>query len=143
MLKHPDKMEDLIYFTRRTLEPKGRAMAWAFKKSCPKCKKALMGKPVEKGKIRIRATEYVCPACGYTEEKLAHEATLRIFIDYVCPSCENKGEADLPYKRVSWEGTKAFVAICDKCKGKIGVSKKLKDPKKKGAAVQEADDDDD
>ena len=27
-----------------------------------------MGKPVVKGKVKIRALEYVCPECGYTED---------------------------------------------------------------------------
>lgn len=143
-LRQPQDMNELIYFTRRTFEPKGRGMAWAFKKQCPKCKGALMGKPVDKGKIKIRATEYVCPACGFSEPKAEHEATLRIFIDYDCPHCGKHGEADLPYKRVTWEGVKAFVATCDSCGGKIGITKKMKDPKKKkGKDAAEALDDDD
>jgi predicted RNA-binding Zn-ribbon protein involved in translation (DUF1610 family) len=146
-LKQPESMDELIYFTRRTLEPKGRLNAWAFKKMCPKCKKALMGKPVEKGKVRIRALEYECPACKYVEEKLLHEDSLTVCVEYTCPSCSFVGEAEIPYKRKTWQGVKAFIFECGKCKTQIGVTKKMKAPKqKKGAkvaAVAEVLDDDD
>lgn len=124
-------MNEVLYFTRRTLEPKGRVKAWAFKKECPECHSALMGKPVEKGKVKIRATEYVCPKCGYTEEKVAHENTLELSVDYVCPYCEHDGEVTIPFKRKTFQGVKSFVFVCDGCGEKIGITKKMKDPKKK------------
>lgn len=126
-------MAELVYFTRRTLEPKGRVAAWAFKKECPKCKQALMGKPVENGKVKIRATEYVCPACGYTEEKAEHEPTLELCVEYECPRCGKKGQTAIPYKRKTYQGVPAFIAECS-CGEKIPVTKKLREPKKKGAA---------
>ena len=142
-LRQPESMDELVYFTRRTLEPKGRINAWAFKMQCPKCKKALMGKPVEKGKIKIRASEYVCPACGYTEEKAEHEKNLEVCVEYICPKCENSGEATTPYKRKTWQGVPAFVFECGKCGEKLGVTKKMKAPKaKKGKAVPVDMDDD-
>lgn len=143
-LKKPESMDEVIYFTRRTLEPKGRVTAWAFKKECPKCKKALMGKPVESGKVRIRATEYVCPACGYTETKAEHEKSLEVCAEYECPACGKTGEATTPYVRKTFQGVKAFVIACGSCGEKIGITKKMKAPKKgKGKPAPGMDDDDD
>ena len=102
-----------------------------------------MGKPVEKGKVKIRATEYVCGECGYTEQKADHEAKLTLSVAYTCPKCDNKGEIEVPYKRKSFDGVPAFVFQCAKCGEKIGITKKMKKPKKKGVvAAEEADDDD-
>ena len=130
-LKEPESMDEVVYFTRRSLEPKGKIIAWARKVKCPKCKKALMGKPIEKGKVKIRAKEYVCPNCGYTEEKLEHEKSLEVSIKYVCPYCDNEGEATTPYKRKTWMGAPAFVFQCSACNEKIGITKRMKAPKKK------------
>ena len=127
----PESMDSVVYFTRRTLEPKGRVMAWAPKKTCPKCKKALMGKPVEKGKVKIRATEYVCPECNYTEAKADHEKELHVCAEYTCPHCDHEGIADMPYKRKTFQGVKAFVFQCESCNKKIGITKRMSDPKKK------------
>jgi len=144
-LRQPESMNDVVYFTRRVLEPKGRIIAWAFKIDCPKCKKALMGKPVEKGKVKIRATEYVCPACGYSEEKAEHEKKLKVSVEYTCPACSNESEAEIPYVRKTWQGVKAFIFECGKCGEKIGITKKMKAPKaKKGkSALPDPLDDDD
>ncbi len=90
-----------------------------------------MGKPVVKDKIKIRATEYVCPACGYTEEKILHEKGLEVSVQYVCPHCEHKGEAITPYERKSYQGVKAFIFNCESCNEKIAITKKMKEPKKK------------
>ena len=130
-LEVPSSMDECIYFTRRTEGEKGHLMAWARKKECPSCHKALMGKPVEKGKIKIRATEYVCPSCGHTEAKADHEEGLEVNCIYTCPHCEHKGEATMPYKRKTWQGVKAFVFNCEDCGEKIGITKKMKEPKKK------------
>ena len=138
----PNSMDEVVYFTNRKIEPNGNAKAWAFKIDCPKCKKAKMGKPIEKGKVKIRATEYICPECGYTEQKAEHEAKLKVSIAYTCPACQNKGEAETEYKRKSFEGVPAFVFTCSKCNKKLGVTKKMKAPKKKGAAAEDTDDDD-
>ena len=129
--KQPESMDELVYFTRRTMPPKGRIMAWAHKKECPKCKKALMGKPVDKGKIKIRATKYECPECGYAEEKKEHENQLQVCVDYTCPFCEHKGQTNTEYKRKTWQGVKAYVFVCEGCKEKVGITKKMKAPKKK------------
>ncbi|MBD3208930.1 hypothetical protein GF367_00745 [Candidatus Woesearchaeota archaeon] len=131
--KEPESMDELIYFSRRTLEPKGKAMAWAYKQECPKCKKALMGKPVEKGKIKIRATEYVCPACGYAKPKLEHEKELVMCIKYMCPKCDHEGVGTTGYPMKTYQGVKARVVQCEACGEKIAITKKMKDPKKKGA----------
>ncbi len=141
-LKYPESMDECVYFTSRAVE-KGYVKCWAFKEKCPKCKKDFMGKPRDEktGSVKIRAKEYVCPACKYTVEKIAYEDTLTANIAYTCPHCQNKGETQIPFKRKSFEGVKALVFECGKCKGKIPITKKMKSVGKKGEA-EVADDDD-
>jgi len=124
-LRQPESTNECVYFTRRAVD-KGFVMCWVFKEKCPKCGKAMMGKPVEKGKVKIRAKEYICPECKYTVEKTAYEDTLTANIAYTCPHCSNKGETTIPFKRKSFEGVKALVFLCDKCKQKIPITKKMK-----------------
>ncbi len=142
MVKYPNDMSEVIYFTNRAIEPNGNAKAWAFKVKCEKCNIGMMGKPVENGKVKIRATEYVCPNCGFTEEKSLHESKLTLTVVYTCPYCQNSGDTTTEYKRKSFDGVKAFIITCQKCQKKIGITKKMKKPKK-GAAPEEAVDDDD
>jgi len=130
ILKQPESTEECIYFTRRTIGT-GQAMAWVFKKDCPECGKAKMGKPVEKGKVKIRAKEYVCPGCGHTEEKKEHEETLELCAVYTCPHCGKEGEGTTQYKRKTFEGVPSYVVECEHCGDKIGISKKMKQGKKK------------
>ena len=131
-IKEPESMEDLIYFTNRTLEEgKGKIKAWVYKKLCPQCKKAKMGKPIEDGKVKIRAKEYKCPECNFTEEKVAHEESLNLDAKYLCPSCGKEGEGTAPYKRKNFMGVKAYVVECSNCKAKLPVTKKMKAVKKK------------
>jgi len=99
------------------------------KKISPLLKK--MGKPIESGKVKIRAKEYVCPSCSFTEEKQAHEESLTLEAKYLCPSCGKEGESTTEYKRSSFMGVKAYVVECSNCKAKIPVTKKMKDVKKK------------
>ncbi len=136
-LKQPNSVDECLYFTRRKLVPKGGVMAWAFRKECPACRKGLMKKP------KKTATSYVCPACGHEEPKAEHEAGITVNVEYTCPFCGHSGEATTEYKRKSWQGVKAYVFACESCKEKIGITKKLKEPKKKGAPVVDDDDDDD
>jgi len=130
-ITEPESTEGLIYFTNRTLDPDGKVMAWVYKAECPECGKAEMGKPVEKGKVRIRAKEYVCPECGHTEEKAEHEEKLTLEIKYTCPHCSFSGETTTEYKRKSFEGVPSYVFLCEKCGRKIGITKKMKKGKKK------------
>jgi hypothetical protein len=157
----PDSMDDLIYFSRRKLTgDKGPVIAWVPKAQCLSCKKGLMGKPVDPKtkKIMVRAKEYVCPVCNTVEEKKEHEARLSAEIIYACPFCQHKGEVRVPFARKSWYGKKAIVFVCEGCKEKLGITKKLSTPpdfiakvegkpvKGKKAAVEEdveSDDDDD
>ena len=129
-LKQPESMDELLYFTRRTIEPKGRVMAWAFKKTCPECGKALMGKPVENGKVKVRAKEYVCPGCGHREDKKEHEKDVALNVQYTCPSCGHQAGTTTEYKRRTFKGVPAFVVQCEGCGEKIPVTKKMKEPKK-------------
>jgi ssDNA-binding Zn-finger/Zn-ribbon topoisomerase 1 len=131
-LKLPDSMDDIIYWTNRAIG-KGTAMVWVPKQSCPTCKKATMGKPVdETGKVKIRAKEYVCPACKYTVEKQAYEETLTANALYTCPSCLKKGEFSGLFKRKNVEGVLTFRFPCGSCRANIDVTKKMKEKKKKG-----------
>ena len=105
---------------------------------CPKCKKALMGKPRDPktGKVKIRAKIYVCPACEHSVEKEAYEETLHAEIKYACPHCKKKGEARIPFKRKSVkkfdEEKQKKVAMqvlrvqCEHCGKDIDISKKMK-----------------
>ena len=115
MVKEPESTEGLVYFTRRKVDDKGFVMAWVYKKECSKCHKATMGKPVEKGKVKIRATEYICPECGYKEEKKAHEESLTLEAKYTCPHCSKEGTATTEYKRKSFEGISSYIIVCEHC----------------------------
>ena len=127
-LKIPETMDQCLYFTNR-----GSILAWAYKKECPKCKKAKMGKPVDAktGKVKIRAKEYVCPECGYTEEKKEHEESLVLEATYTCPKCAKEGESTAQYKRKNYLGVPSFVIECQHCGEVMPLTKKLKEPKKK------------
>ncbi len=127
----PKSMDECLYFTNRTIGEKGQVLAWVYRKDCPKCKKAQMGKPVEKGKIKTRALIYVCPGCGFEEGKKVHEESLTLEAKYTCPECGKDGESSAPYKRKSYKGVQAFVVECEHCQEVIPLTKKLKDLKKK------------
>ncbi|MFC1648411.1 hypothetical protein ACFL1B_03035 [Nanoarchaeota archaeon] len=122
-MKEPESMDELLYYTRRTLG-KGKVMAWVNKKDC-KCG-GKMGKPVEKGKVKIRAPLYVCPKCGLTEEKKAHEESCELQVKFTCPHCGKDGEGSTLYKRKTYKGVKAYLVNCPHCDGKVPVSKKMK-----------------
>lgn len=128
----PDSMEELVYWTNRTLGKKGHVKAWVERETCPKCKKGLMGKPVkDSGKVKIRAKKYECPECGYTVPKQEYEDSLTAKIIYTCPHCEHKGETKIPFQRRTYMGEKALVFKCENCKRELPITKKLKDVKLK------------
>ena len=132
MIEIPESMDECFYFSRRTLDNNGKAVSWVLKPDCPKCGKAKMGKPqATDGHIKIRAKEYMCPACSYTVSKEEFEPTLTMNIQYTCPHCGNSGEATTDYKLKPFMGVKAYVFTCGKCNEKIGITKKMKEPKKK------------
>ena len=90
MLKRPQSMEELVYYTSRTIGD-GEVTVWVLKQLCPKCGKSLMGKPKgEKGKVKVRAKECVCPDCGYAVEKKEYEEGLMACVDYICPECKKR-----------------------------------------------------
>jgi len=127
----PDTMEKCIYFTRRTLENDGRLIAWVERMPCPKCKKGTMGKPREKGKVKIRSSIYECPECNYQEDKKTHEESCEVKVIYTCPYCKHKGETTTPYKRKKLDGVDSYIFECQGCKKKIGITKKMKEKKEK------------
>lgn len=137
--KKPETDEDidkLVYFTQRKIGEKGKVFAWVYRQKCPKCGKALMGKPREGGKVKIRAKEYVCPECGYTVEKEEYEGTLTASIEYTCPECGNSGVLEVPYKKKKVKviddetgkaaSVDAIQFSCEKCGAKINITKKMK-----------------
>jgi predicted RNA-binding Zn-ribbon protein involved in translation (DUF1610 family) len=125
-IREPESIEECVYFTKRALQPGGIAKAWVYRIDCPKCGKAKMGKPVVKGKVKSKAKEYVCPECGYTEDKPTHEPKLTVEVKYTCPFCQFSGEATTEYKRKKLDGIEAYIFTCGKCAKKIGITKKLK-----------------
>jgi DNA-directed RNA polymerase subunit M/transcription elongation factor TFIIS len=128
--KKPESVEECVYFTNRIIGD-GRATAWVFRKECPKCR-GIMGKPQKKnGKIDKKADHYACYSCGYKEGNEKAENSLLINVEYKCPHCGNEGETTTEYQRKSFEGVPSYVFECQKCKKKIGLTKKLKETKKK------------
>ena len=137
MIKEPNSIDECIYFTNRTIG-NGSVKAWVYKQNCPKCNKALMGKPKGKnGKVQIRAKEYVCPVCGYNVEKESYERTLLAEIKYTCPYCRHHGETTIPFIRkkakVFNQQEQKSTTIdtlrfqCSKCNKNIDITKKLKE----------------
>ena len=126
----PSSIDKCLYFTRRELDNNGSIIAWVLKKKCQKCGKAVMGKPVEAGKVKIRAKEYVCPNCSHTETKEEHEASCTLNVKYKCPYCGNEGETTTEYKRKNFNVIPSYVFECQKCNKKIGITKKMKEGKK-------------
>jgi predicted RNA-binding Zn-ribbon protein involved in translation (DUF1610 family) len=143
-LQMPNSMDECIYFTRRVFDNNGKAIAWVCRKTCPKCGKAKMGKPLDPKTKRpkVRADTYECPACGFSEPKQQHEESLMVEILFTCPYCGMKGEATTPCKRIKFEGVPAYVFECCGCHKKIGLTKKMKKGKgKKGEAKDDSGDD--
>lgn len=126
----PNSVQECLYFSNRTIGD-GKVTAWVYRKTCPKCGKAKMGKPVEKGKVKIRAEKYVCPACGFEEEKVLHEESCILDAMYTCPKCKKQGESSAPYKRKKFMGVQAYIVECPHCGEQIPITKKLKEIKGK------------
>jgi len=135
-LKKPESMEECFYFTNRKItidDKEGHAIAWVYKPTCPECGKAKLGKPINEktGKVKRRAKKYVCLECGYEIDIKEIKPTLDLEIEYTCPFCKHKGETKIKYdKRKTWYGVKAYVFKCENCGERIGITKKMKKPKK-------------
>ncbi|MEM4260181.1 MAG: hypothetical protein QXG00_02995 [Candidatus Woesearchaeota archaeon] len=138
MLKQPKTMEELVYFTQRNID-NGWVKCWVFKEECPKCHKALMGKPNENGHIKIRAQEYICPNCNYKIDKKEYEETLNANIEYICPNCSFKDEIQIPFKRKTIMGVQTLRFQCKKCNEKIDITKKMKKMKNKKTIAEDED----
>ena len=133
MVTEPESMDNLIYFTNRTLGDKGKIISWVYKQNCPACGKVKIGKPKDEktGKTKIRAKEYVCPECGHTVEKEEYEATLTAEAKYTCPECSKEGEASTLFKRKTIDGVKTLRFQCQHCDANLDVTKKMKEKKNK------------
>ncbi|NTV24353.1 MAG: hypothetical protein HGA85_08370 [Nanoarchaeota archaeon] len=133
-LKIPDSMDEVVYWTNRNIDS-GKVIAWARRTACPACKKGMMAKPSEKGKIKIRASYYICTECSHKIDKAEYEDTLTAEIIYTCPHCGFSGETSVPYKKKKTQGVEAVIFSCDKCKEKVLITKKMAEPKKKKEKV--------
>lgn len=129
-------MDECVYFTQRSLGDRGEIMAWVLRETCKKCGKAKMGKPRDKsGKVKVKAGEYVCPGCGHSVEKNAYENSLVAYAEYTCPGCSDNGEAQTPFRRKNIEGVQTLRFQCNKCSANLDVTKKMKEKKKRSAAI--------
>jgi len=138
VLRQPESMDECVYYTKRNIGKDGKATVWVFREKCPKCGKALMGKPKDEktGKVKIRANEYQCPECKFMIKKEEYEDTLKANIMYTCPKCHFEGELQIPFKRKKTQifdeekqkkvSADALVFHCEKCNEKIAVTKKMK-----------------
>ena len=130
----PESMDEVVYFTQRSIG-KGEATVWVYKGKCPKCG-AIMGKPKDrKGKVLIRAKQYVCPKCGFSAEKVVYEESLTANCLYTCPACGAKGETTAQFKRKKIDGIDTLRFKCLKCSASIDVTKKMK--QKAGSAAED------
>lgn len=121
-LRLPESTEECLYFTNR-----GHIIAWVYRKECPRCHKARMGKPVDaRGKVKIRAKEYQCPHCKHTEDQETYEASVKIEAVYTCPKCKKKGESIAEYQRKNYQGIPSYMVICQHCGEKMALTKKLR-----------------
>ena len=127
-LREPKTADECVYITNRYIGDGGQVMCWVFRQMCTQCHKGLMGKPRDaKGKVKIRAKEYICPACQYSVEKDAYEEGLTASVKYTCPSCSHVGELEIPFKRKKVEGVNSLLFLCQKCREKIYITKKMKE----------------
>ncbi len=130
-LKKPESMDECIYFTNRTIDS-GMATAWVYRKKCTKCNEGIMDKPIKKnGKIDKKAPIYVCYKCGHEESNEETEKDLKVEVDYKCPYCGFEGQTTTEYKRKNFQSIPSYVFTCEKCNKDIGITKKLKEKKKK------------
>lgn len=131
-LKKPASVGECVYFTNRIIDS-GRAIAWVFRKECPKCRTGVMGKPQKKGgRLDKKADHFICYSCGYQESNEQVENSLVLNVEYKCPHCGSDGETTSEYKRKTFEGVPSYVFECQECRKKIGLAKKMKESKKKG-----------
>lgn len=131
-------MGECVYYTDRDVGNGGSVRAWVLKENCPKCGKALMGKPrnPKTGKPKLRSEEYQCPECGYTVPKQEYEETLTVNIQYTCPHCKHQDQTTTPFKRkkvqrLNEETQKkqsidAITFTCSKCNQELFITKKMK-----------------
>ena len=132
-MNEPESMDTLVYFTNRTIG-NGHIKAWVYKQQCSQCK-GMMGKPKgAKGKVKIRAQNYVCNECGFSVPNEEYEGGLKVQVKYTCPSCSNRGEAEVPFRRKRINGVETVRIECSHCHASIDITKKMKE---KNAGEQE------
>ena len=129
-LKEPESMDELFYFTRRTLENGGWIRAWVYRPEAPSGK-GLLSKPVDEktGRPKVRSTVYVDDEGNEYPCKEINK-DLKLEIKYKSPHTQKEGETTVPFVRKTYMGVKAFV-FEDQEGNKIAITKKMKEPKKK------------
>lgn len=124
-LPKPSSMEELLYFTRRTIKD-GRTVAWVFKVDCPECGDGVLQKPrKDDGGVKTRSPYWNCSNCDY-ETKDDVDEGLDVNIHYICPHCGFEGDAQTEYERRTYYGEDAIVFQCRDCYQEIPISKKIK-----------------
>ena len=130
-MKEPTSAGECLYFTNRTIGT-GKAIAWALRPECPKCKKGRLGKPIKKtGKVDKKAEYFECSLCKHQLPLEEAEKSVVLEVKYTCPHCSSSGETSTEYKRRNFEGILSYVFSCLKCGKNIGITKKLKEKKGK------------
>jgi len=132
-LTPPKSMSEVYYHTFRVYPDGGKVRAWAYKLKCPECKEGILGKELNEktGKVKIRSKKYVCSNCDFTCEQSDIEKLTKLEAIYTCPHCMKEGESTAPFKRKTYKGVLSYVVICEHCGEKIGITKKMKEPKTK------------
>ena len=129
-IKEPENMDDLFYYTRRTLENDGWVRAWVYRPPSPNGK-GLLSKPLDPKTKRpkIRSTIYVDDDGNEYPVKEINK-TLFVEIKYKSPFTGKEGETKVPFIRKTFQGAPSFV-FEDQEGNKIGITKKMKKPKAK------------
>jgi len=138
MIREPQSMDELVYFTKRVIGKDGKAMAWVYREDCPECGKGKMGKPIDPKtkKPKTRADYYECPECHNQIPKQEYEDSLQCQVKYTCDKCKKEGEIEVPFKRKSTKmydpekdknvAVKAIVFECGNCGEKVYITQKMK-----------------
>ena len=118
MEEKPKDINELDFFTRQLLEPKGFAFMWVYKPLCPDCNKSRLKK------LKKRDKFYACESCNKTFEKPEYNSLLKYNIEYTCPKCSKKGEASGDWiKPTSKKSAVMQKFTCSSCGEKLKVAR--------------------
>jgi len=126
MVKEPESMDDLLYFTRRKLDNDGWVHAWVWRPKSPAGNPMGKEKDSKTGRPKVRSKMLVDPKTGY--EISIDDVNLQVEIKYKSPHDGSEGETTVPFKWKTYQGVKSIV-FTDKAGNKIPITKKMKTPK--------------